>query len=71
MTSKISKFVFTIVVKRNNENISFTYQQYWSLCNQVAKSFIKLGLESGQSVCILGFNSPEWMISLYGAIFAG
>jgi hypothetical protein len=31
----------------------------------------KLGLEASKSVAILGFNAPEWMISLYGAIFAG
>ena len=61
---------FKIVIKRNNEDIKYTYENYWNLCNQAAKSFIKLGLNPAHTVSILGFNSPEWMISLYGAIFA-
>ena len=37
----------------------------------MAKAFIDLGLEKYGSVCILGFNSPEWHISNLAAIFAG
>jgi long-chain-fatty-acid--CoA ligase ACSBG len=36
-----------------------------------AKGFIALGLEPFHSVCILGFNAPEWFISDLAAIFAG
>jgi len=47
----------------------------WSAYHQetrtVAKAFIDLGLEKYGSVCILGFNSPEWHISNLAAIFAG
>jgi len=47
----------------------------WSAYHQdvrtVAKAFIDLGLKRFDSVCILGFNSPEWVISNLGAIFAG
>ena len=41
------------------------------MCNQTAKSFIKLGLDHDHTVAILGFNSPEWLFSMFGAIFAG
>ena len=34
-------------------------------------AFIKLGLQRFHSVCILGFNSPEWFISQMGGILAG
>jgi len=47
----------------------------WSAYHQdvrtSAKAFIDLGLKRFESVCILGFNSPEWVISNLGAIFAG
>ena len=38
---------------------------------QVARAFIKLGLEPYNSVTISGFNSPEWCLSALGAILAG
>ena len=47
------------------------YSSYWRLCNEAAKSFIKLGLKQSEVVAIIGFNAPAWMISMYGAIFAG
>ena len=37
----------------------------------MAKAFIDLGMSRFTSVCILGFNSPEWMIADLAAIFAG
>jgi long-subunit acyl-CoA synthetase (AMP-forming) len=36
-----------------------------------AKAFIKLGLKPHTAVAIIGFNAYPWMVSLYGAIFAG
>ena len=32
---------------------------------------LQLGLKPYHSVCIIGFNAPEWHISLIGAIMAG
>ena len=37
----------------------------------MGKAFIDLGLKRFDSVCILGFNSPEWAIANLAAIFAG
>ncbi|XP_028156254.1 long-chain-fatty-acid--CoA ligase ACSBG2 isoform X2 [Ostrinia furnacalis] len=48
-----------------------TYKQYRELARQVAKGFLKLGLERYHSVCILGFNSQEWFLADLGAIHAG
>ena len=55
----------------STEWIKITYSEYWSLCNKAAKSFIKLGLNLNECVALIGFNSPQWFISLFGAIFAG
>ena len=48
-----------------------TYLEYYNLCMKAAKSFIQLGLKPSTCVAIIGFNAPPWMISMYGAIFAG
>ena len=42
-----------------------------SLFPQVARAFIKIGLERFHSVAISGFNSPEWCQSALAAILSG
>eukprot|EP00092_Neocalanus_flemingeri_P023238 GFUD01025198.1.p1 GENE.GFUD01025198.1~~GFUD01025198.1.p1 ORF type:complete len:664 (+),score=168.76 GFUD01025198.1:121-2112(+) len=54
----------------NGEKV-WTWSAYYQDVRTVAKAFIDLGLKRFDSVCILGFNSPEWAISDLGAIFAG
>jgi len=46
-------------------------REYLRDVRTAAKGFIALGLKPHHTVCILGFNSPEWLISNFGAIFAG
>ncbi|XP_045113271.1 long-chain-fatty-acid--CoA ligase ACSBG2-like isoform X2 [Portunus trituberculatus] len=49
----------------------WTYKEYFEESKAVAKAFIKLGLDRFHGICIMGFNSPEWAIANYGAVFAG
>lgn len=58
-------------VKRNGDWQTWTYKEYLNDVRTCAKAFIALGLERYHSVCILGFNAPEWFISDLAAIFAG
>jgi len=58
-------------VKRNGDWVRWTYKEYLNDVRTAAKGFIALGLERYHSVCILGFNSPEWFISDLASIFAG
>lgn len=58
-------------VKRKNRWYTWTYQQYYQDSAAAAKSFIKLGLQPARTVCIMGFNAPEWFIADIGAIMAG
>lgn len=51
--------------------VKWTYKQYLHDVMVCAKAFVRLGLERFHSVCILGFNSPEWLISNLAAIHAG
>ncbi|CAK9293851.1 unnamed protein product [Gordionus sp. m RMFG-2023] len=55
----------------NKPWISVTYKEYYQMCRRTARAFIFLGLESTHAVGIIGFNSPEWFYSNFGAIFAG
>ncbi|CAG2058470.1 unnamed protein product, partial [Timema podura] len=48
-----------------------TYREYRTAVRTCSKAFLKLGLKRYHSVCILGFNSPEWFISDLAAIHAG
>lgn len=55
----------------DKNEITWTWKEYHEEVRTVAKAFIELGLGRFESVCILGFNSPEWVISDVAAIFAG
>nr|CAD7446791.1 unnamed protein product [Timema bartmani] len=46
-------------------------EEYRTAVRTCSKAFLKLGLKRYHSVCILGFNSPEWFISDLAAIHAG
>lgn len=50
---------------------TWTFDEYWRLCNSFAKSLIHLGFQQHNIINIIGFNSPEWFISNVGAILAG
>jgi len=58
-------------VKRDGQWKKWNYKQYYEDTLKAATAFVKLGLQPGQSVAIMGFNSPEWFISDLAAIAAG
>ena len=58
-------------VKRNGKWVTTTWKEYRDQVRAAAKSFIALGLQPGKGVSIIGFNSPEWVVSDLGAIYAG
>ncbi|KAK4291324.1 hypothetical protein Pmani_035839 [Petrolisthes manimaculis] len=60
-----------LAVKREGAWQYWTYKQYFDDSKKVAKAYIRLGLERYHGVCIMGFNSPEWVIASNGAVFAG
>lgn len=70
-TAEKSPDVIALGEKVNGEWIHYTYKQYYDNVVQVAKAFIKLGLEPCNGVGIIGFNCPEWFFADLGAIFAG
>ena len=64
-----SKVAFSIKV--NNEWESTIWKDYYDQVQVTARAFMALGLEKGDAVSIIGSNCPQWLISDYGAIFAG
>ncbi|XP_050515520.1 very long-chain-fatty-acid--CoA ligase bubblegum [Diabrotica virgifera virgifera] len=57
--------------KVNGKWETVNFKQYLENVRTTAKAFLHLGLKPNHSVCILGFNSPEWFYSDLAAIFAG
>jgi len=57
-------------VKRGGDWITYTWMEYYEQCRAFAKSLLSLGHEAFESVNVIGFNSPEWLISNCGAILA-
>ncbi|XP_011347791.1 long-chain-fatty-acid--CoA ligase ACSBG2 [Ooceraea biroi] len=55
----------------NGERTTYTYQQCEQIVRTVAKAFLKLGLERYHSVCIMGFNCPQWFFADLAAMYAG
>ena len=58
-------------VKRDGKWIKWSFNEYYNDVKATAKAFIAMGLEAHKSVCIFGFNAPEWFFSDIGAIMAG
>lgn len=58
-------------VKRGGAWKAMTWQGYRDEVRLVARAFIKLGLEPGQGVSIIGYNCPEWFVADVAAIYAG
>ncbi len=57
--------------KRDGAWREISWRRYGELVSQAARGFIRLGLEPGGGVAVLGFNRPEWFVSDIAAIAAG
>lgn len=51
--------------------LRYTYEEFRQICNQTAKGFIKLGVQSGDSVAIWATNVPQWVITQFGSAKMG
>ncbi len=57
-------------VKRGGTWRTTTWSEYREQVMRAARGFIKLGLEPGRGVVIMGFSRPEWFVSDLAAIAA-
>lgn len=58
-------------VRRGGQWQTVTWSSYGRDAKRAARALIKLGVEPGKGVSIIGQNSPEWLIADVGAILAG
>lgn len=58
-------------VKRGGAWHATSWEGYLALARRAGRALVALGMEKGESVVLIGFNSPEWVISDMGAILAG
>lgn len=58
-------------VRANGQWVATSWAEYAAEVRQAANALIALGFAPGQTVCILGFNRPEWAILDLGAMAAG
>lgn len=58
-------------VKRDGEWKTVTWTAYGRDVRRAARALMKLGVQPGQGVSLIGQNSPEWLVADVGAIFAG
>ena len=57
--------------KKEGVYSTLDWNEYRKRVRLLARGFMKLGLEPGQGVAILGYNCPEWLIADVAAIYAG
>jgi len=48
-----------------------TWAQYAAEVRRAARGLIRLGVEPGQAVCIVGWNSPEWLVADLASMAVG
>ena len=58
-------------VKRNGGWRTTTWGSYARDAKRAGRAFIKLGVQPGKGVALIGYNCPEWVIADVGAILAG
>jgi len=55
-------------VEKNGKILQWNWTEYWRDCRSFAKAMHKLNITERSAVAVMGFNSPEWVISFYGGI---
>ena len=58
-------------VKRDGAWRTTTWSAYRRDAYRVGRALLKLGVPRGSGIAIIGYNSPEWLITDIGAILAG
>jgi len=57
--------------KKNDQWVGTNWATYATEVRQAAKALVALGVEPGHTVCILGFNRPEWVLFDLAAMAIG
>ncbi|OWZ05815.1 hypothetical protein PHMEG_00022020 [Phytophthora megakarya] len=58
-------------IKKDGTWVTHTWQQYYDVSRQFAKTLIALGVQPHEAVNVLGENCPEWLFTYMGTVLAG
>ena len=53
------------------KDTSYTYEEFSELVNRLGNGFKKIGVQPGDKVGIMGFNSSDWLLSYFSLISIG
>jgi len=67
--AKFSRKSDCMRVMRGKKEYVWTWEQYLGDIMAFSKGLHAIGVDERKSVNIMGFNSPEWAIAFFGAIF--
>lgn len=54
-----------------DRNLRYSYKEFREVCNQFAKSLMKLNIKKGDIIAMWGSNVPEWVITQFGSARIG
>lgn len=54
-----------------DRGLRYSYQQFYQLCREAAKGFMKLGIEKGEHMAIWATNTPEWLTAQFSTGIMG
>ncbi len=55
----------------SNENIRYTYAEFYEETSKIAKGLLKLGIQKGEHIAIWATNVPEWLLLQYASARIG
>jgi long-subunit acyl-CoA synthetase (AMP-forming) len=61
--------MIALKTKRKGITLTWTKTQYYDAAAQFAKALMSLNIKEKSGINIIGFNSPEWVISWLGGVF--
>jgi len=56
---------------RGGDTVEISYADFGTICNEIARGLIALGIEAGDRVSILGLTSANWTLADCGSLCAG
>lgn len=67
----VNKYGKKEAIVYSNENIRYTYDEFFEETSKLAKALIKLGIQKGEHIAIWATNVPEWLLLQYASARIG
>ncbi|NRS46843.1 AMP-binding protein [Brevibacillus sp. HB2.2] len=67
----VSKYQEKEALVYHERGLRYTFGEFQTICNQVARGFMSLGIQKGENIAIWATNVPEWVISQFATAKMG